>query len=103
MFIYSVRVTIEKEIEKDWSEWMNDIHINDVLQTGYFTGAEFQKLILPNNSENESTYQINYLFDTMDLYQKYQETEAPRLQKDHSEKFSNKFKISRAVFQIISK
>lgn len=103
MFVYSVRVTIKKEIEKEWSDWMNNVHINDVIQTGFFTRAEFQKLIIPNNSELESTYQINYSFDSIDSYQKYLETEAPRLQNGHSEKFPNKFKISRAVYQIISK
>lgn len=101
MFIYSVRVNVKKDIEEEWLSWMQSDHIKNIMDTGYFTGSEIHKLILPDTLADESTYQINYSFNSMDEYQKYAQLESPRLRQEHSEKFPHKLKISRAVYQII--
>jgi hypothetical protein len=103
MFIYSVRVTVNKNIEEEWLKWMKEEHIVNILDTHYFTGSEIYKLVLPDTSEEESTYQINYFFSSMDDYLKYSKSEAQRLRQEHSERFPHKLKISRAVYQIIPK
>lgn len=103
MFIYSVRVTVIRDIEKEWLKWMKEEHIKNILETGYFTNSEIHKLVLPDTPVDESTYQINYSFNSMDDFQKYSESEAPRLRQEHSEKFPHKLKISRAVYRIIPK
>jgi hypothetical protein len=103
MFIYSVRVSVKKEIEEDWLKWMKEEHIKKILDTQYFSDSEIHKLILPDNPADESTYQINYSFNSMDDYQKYTQMEAPGLRQEHSEKFPHKLKISRAVYRIIPK
>lgn len=103
MIIYSVTVVIKKDVEESWLEWMKDIHIKDVLKTGYFTDWEMQKQIIPEMAADESTYIINYKASSLDQYNEYLMKVAPRLQKEHTEKFSGKFKASRAVYQIISR
>lgn len=102
MILYSVTVTIEREVEEYWLKWMKEKHIEDVMNTGYFINYEIQKLLLPENSTNKSTYLINYKLSSLEQYFKYQKNEAPRLQKEHSEKFTGKFTASRSVYQLIS-
>ena len=103
MIIYSVTIIINKDAEKSWLKWMKEIHVADVLRTGYFKDCQIQKLLIPESEEGESTYNINYKADSLDQFQNYSAKEAPRLQKDHSEKFHGKFRASRSVFQLIEK
>ncbi len=103
MFIYRVTITIEQDVEEAWLKWMKEVHINDVLNTGYFLNSEIQKLIDQEHPEADPTYQINYSFKTLELYRQYIDKQAPRLQKEHSEKFKGKFQASRSIYRIISK
>jgi len=101
MIIYRVTVVIKKDVEESWLEWMKEIHIKEVMKTGYFTDWEMQKQIIPELAADESIYIINYKTSSLDQYNEYLMKEAPRLQKEHTEKFYGKFKASRSVYQII--
>jgi hypothetical protein len=80
---------------------MKGAHIKDVMETGYFNGWELQKLLIPKDILDESTYVISYFLQNLNLYKTYLEKEAPRLQNEHSSKFSGKFKSTRAVYQLL--
>jgi hypothetical protein len=103
MIIYSVTVIIKKDVKSKWLKWMKEVHIPDVMNTGCFFDWQMQKLILPEDSNDEITYVINYHARSFEYYQQYLEKEAPRLQNDHNEKFGEKIKASRAVYSLISK
>jgi hypothetical protein len=98
MYIYNVTVTIEKDIHEEWLRWMKEIHIPDVMRTGMFSENKICKLI---TEESEITYAIQYTFDTMEDYHTYQKQFAPKLQKEHSEKFKDKFAAFRTLLEII--
>jgi antibiotic biosynthesis monooxygenase (ABM) superfamily enzyme len=102
MIIYSITVVIKKDVEESWLQWMKEIHIKDVMKTGFFEGWEIQKQIIPELPADESTYIINYKTSSLDQFNEYLMKEAPRLQKEHTEKFYGKFKASRAIYRIIS-
>jgi hypothetical protein len=82
---------------------MREVHIKDVMETGYFTNWEMQKLLIPESPVDESTYAIRCSLQSLDLYKEYLEKEAPRLQNEHTKKFFGKFKASRRVYQLIPK
>ena len=98
MYIYNVTVTVEESIHADWLKWMQQIHIPDVMQTGFFTENKICKLL---TEETEITYAIQYTFKKMDDLHAYQKEHAPRLQKEHSEKFKNKFAAFRTILEIV--
>lgn len=102
MIFYSITVEIKKDVEESWLQWMKEIHIKDVMKTGFFEGWEIQKQIIPELPADESTYIINYKTSSLDQYNEYLMKEAPRLQKEHTQKFYRKFKASRAIYRIIS-
>ncbi len=37
MIIYNVTVKIDNDVVAEWLNWMQTVHIPDVMQTGYFT------------------------------------------------------------------
>ncbi|MCC6582337.1 MAG: DUF4286 family protein [Chitinophagales bacterium] len=100
MYLYSVTININKTSEQEWLDFMQDKHIADVLNSGYFTKASMRKA-LQNNDENITTYNIEYLTESAAKYNEYTQKAAPALQKDVTEKFAGKFTAQRAVYQIV--
>lgn len=98
MFIYNVTVTLEDSIHDEWLKWMKEVHIPDVMQTGLFTEHKICKVM---TEEAENTYAIQYTFHTMADMDKYQKEHAPRLQKEHKDKFKDKFAAFRTILEII--
>ena len=45
MIIYNVTCNVENEILQEWLQWMLEIHIPDVMQTGFFLEANFSFLV----------------------------------------------------------
>jgi len=102
MFIYSVTIAINKEAEKEWLEWMKNKHIPDVLNTGCFTDYNIFQ-VYSAFSEDLSTYNIQYSFNTVEDFEKYQKEFAQKLQKEHKDKFEGKFVATRTILRKLQK
>lgn len=98
MFIYNVTVTLEDSIHDEWLKWMKETHVPDVMRTGLFVENKICKIL---SEELETTYAIQYTFHNMDDMNRYQQEHAPRLQKEHAEKFKDKFAAFRTILEII--
>jgi len=97
MIIYSVTVTIEAAIEREWLDWMQRVHVPDVLRTGCFAGATIYRPVEPKS--DEPTYVIQYRCSSLAEYQRYRDDFATALQKQHSDRFSGRFCASRQILQ----
>ena len=100
MIIYSVTVSIDQEVQAEWVQWMRDVHIPDVMATGYFLENRFAKVLLVDE-EGGVTYSVQYLCDNMADLQRYQGSHAPRLQADVKAKFEGKFVAFRTVLETV--
>lgn len=99
MIVYSVTVNVEDEVHDDWLTWMKEIHIPDVMNTGYFSENRFLKVITHNPEETGQTYNIQYTCANMKDLHQYQANHAPRLQREHSEKYEGKFVAFRTLLE----
>ena len=97
MIIYSVTVTIEASIEREWLDWMRRLHVPEVVGTGCFTGATIYKTFEPTS--DEQTYVIQYQCSAMAEYQRYRDHFAAALQKEHSDRFGGRFCASRQILE----
>jgi hypothetical protein len=97
MIIYSVTVSIDTAIESDWREWMQQVHIPQVMGTGFFINSHFQKLLDPVPEPGAATYNIQYECASMELYERYQSEEAPALQADHTSRYKDRFAAFRTL------
>lgn len=97
MIIYSVTVTIELAIEREWLDWMRRTHVPDVLRTGCFTGATIYKMF--EATTDEQTYVIQYQCSAMAEYHRYRDDFAAVVQKEHSDRFSGRFRASRQILE----
>lgn len=99
MIIYNVTVKIDHEVHDDWYQWMKEVHIPEVMATGYFVKSQMCKLLHLDESDG-ITYAIQYYCESMDQLQEYHRLQAPALQKKHTDKFKEKYVAFRTIMEV---
>ncbi|MEZ4948652.1 MAG: DUF4286 family protein [Saprospiraceae bacterium] len=97
--LYNVTVKVTKDISQDWLQWMKEVHIPDVLATGLFLEHKICKIL--HEEEDGDTYAIQYYCKNMEDFQTYQENHAKALQKDHSDRYQNKYMAFRTLMEVV--
>jgi hypothetical protein len=98
MIIYNVTVNIDYDVHDEWLNWMQAHHIPDVMRTGLFLEAKISKILA--EEEGGKSYAIQYLCESMEVYETYRDQFAPALQKMHTEKFAGKFVAFRTLLKV---
>ena len=97
MIIYSVTIIIQAGIESEWVDWMNRVHVPDVLRTGCFSECRTYKVL--GSEGDEPVYVMQYHCRSVEEYHRYRDNFAPALQKEHSDRFSGRFRGSRQLLE----
>lgn len=98
MIIYNVTVNVDYDIHDEWLDWMKEVHIPEVLNTGLFFEAKMSRILA--EEEGGKSYSIQYTCDSMESYEKYRDQFAPHLQQKHTEKYAGKFVAFRTLLRI---
>ena len=101
MFIYNVTAQLDKNIHKEWIQWMQQIHIPEVMQTGCFTGSRLLRLLETVESDR-FTYTVQYTAPTKADYNRYIEMHAATLRQSTINKWGNKIIAFRSLMEIIN-
>lgn len=99
MIIYNVTVNINHEVHDQWVAWMRDVHIPDVMATGFFLENRFAKVLVED--QGGITYSIQYLCKSMEDLKEYQRDHATRLQADVDKKYEGKFVAFRTLLEVV--
>jgi hypothetical protein len=97
MIIYNVTVKVDAEIHDEWMKWMREKHIPDVMATGMFVHHQMAKVLV--DEADGMTYAIQYHCDSMELLEQYQMHHAPKLQREHAERYKDKFVAFRTLLE----
>ncbi|MFP5080568.1 DUF4286 family protein [Pedobacter sp. JCM 36344] len=101
MLLYNVTLIIEDAVSEKWLEWMQEIHIPKVMETGMFVSSRLLKVI---DSPNEGvTFCAQYVAENLENYNTYQDKYAPSLQADLNDEFANQFVAFRTLMEYIDK
>ena len=100
MIIYSVTVSIEPAIEQQWLDWMQSVHVPDVLRTGCFSECRIGKAMETDGPD--STYVMQYQCASLVDYHRYRDNFAPALQKDHTDRYAGRFRASRQLLEHVA-
>jgi len=41
MFVYNITIKVDNNIEEEWLRWQKEIHIPEILSTGFFYDHRF--------------------------------------------------------------
>jgi len=99
MILYNVTVSLDPGIQEDWLDWMRTTHIPDVMKTGCFIESRISRV--HGEEEGGVTYAVSYVTESEEMYEHYQATHAPSLQKDHSERYAGQFAAFRTMLTIL--
>lgn len=100
MILYSVTVNIDHSVHADWVKWMKEVHIPDVMKTGIFSENRILRL-LGDQDSGGVTYSIQYTCADLSAYEQYQKEYATALQKEHTERYRDKFVAFRTLLEFI--
>ena len=100
MYIYNVTINIDESIHDQWINWMQSIHIPEVLATGKFTKALMSEVLVKEDMGG-MTYSIQYTCASKELLLSYYQEDAPRLRESINKKFANKFGAFRTEMKIV--
>lgn len=71
MILYNVTVNVEKDVEKEWLDWMKNIHIPFVLKTNLFEENKIFR-IMHDSEDAGINYSIQYFAKDMQAVMTYQ-------------------------------
>lgn len=99
MIIYNVTVNIDTAVAEEWKQWMNEKHIPDVLDTGCFIEARMTRVM--GEEEGGVTFSIQYTCPSKEVLEQYQTEFAPKLQQEHTDRYSGKFGAFRTLLEVV--
>ncbi len=99
MIVYNVTVNIDNSVHDEWLQWMKSQHIPDVVATGCFTQGRIFRIMV--DEQAGVSYSIQYSANNMDEINRYMKEFAPELQKQHMEKYHDKFTAFRTLLEHI--
>lgn len=100
MILYNVTVKVDHHVVGEWVRWMKTVHIPDVMETGIFTEYKFCRLLTVDEREG-ITYAIQYFCKDIPDYERYQNEFAPKLQKEHQDRYEGKFVAFRTLMRVL--
>jgi hypothetical protein len=98
MILYNVTVKVDFDIHDEWIKWMKEVHIPEVLATGYFVENKVYRL-MEEISNDGITYAVQYTCNSISDYMTYQEKHAAELQKSHGDRYKDKFVAFRTLLK----
>jgi hypothetical protein len=100
MIIYNVTIKVEAGIAGEWLQWMQQIHIPEVIATGCFTHAVTVRLLDIDDTEGP-TYAVQYHAESKANYNRYIDKFAEELRQKGFNKWGNKFIAFRSLMQVV--
>ena len=97
MICYNVYLDLDESLdEKEWSDFMINEHIPDVMKTNCFVNCNMMKI-----AETERKWHIQYFLDSEEKMNEYQMQHATQLKQEVIERYPEKFKAHRTITEMI--
>lgn len=90
---------MQQDIWEEWLFWMKSVHIPDVLATGCFREHRISKVSQPAQEDGSITINIQYYCQNESVLEQYLTIFAPKLQKQHTDRYQGKFVAFRSILQ----
>lgn len=94
MVVYEITAEVQKELIEKFEKFMQEKHIPDMIETGYFIGAEMSRF-------SENYYRIRYEAADITSLDEYFSKDAERLQKDFLSEFPKGISLSREILGVL--
>ncbi|WP_343700368.1 DUF4286 family protein [Chitinophaga sp.] len=100
MIIYNVTVKVSVAIKDSWLDWMKQVHVPAIMETGLFHDYRICRLLEQDDTDGP-TYAVQYWTDTLENYYTYLQEHAPRFRQQTFEMFGDQLVAFRTVMQVV--
>ena len=94
MIIYEITALVHTDLIESYEKYMQEKHIPDLLETGYFSGAIFSRSTV-------GRYRIQYQAHSQKSLDEYLNQDAERLRTDFYEHFPNGITLTRENWEVL--
>jgi len=101
MIVYNVTTKVTWRIHEAWLQWMQDIHVPEILGTGCFDKHQILRL-LETDEEEGPTYAFQYYTISKAQYNRYIELYAAGLKQQVFDKWGNEYFAFRSLMEVIN-
>jgi len=102
MIMYNVTVMVEEGLATTWLDWMNQVHIPEVMATGFFVSHRVCRLLEPTPEPGTVTFAVQYFCTDRHHLQTYLEQRATALRQEHHRMFGDRAQAFRTVLEILA-
>ena len=99
--IYNVTTAVSHQVHEEWLQWMQEIHIPEVLGTGCFFKHQLVKILETDESEGY-TYAVQYYAASQAAYEEYISTYANNFRKAISQKWGEQVLSFRTLMSVLA-
>ncbi|MCH7398835.1 DUF4286 family protein [Belliella sp. DSM 107340] len=73
MILYNITVNVEKDVEKEWLDWMKNTHVPYIMETGLFVENKMFR-IMHDSEDGGINYSVQFFAKDMQSVMTYQNT-----------------------------
>lgn len=101
MILYNVTVSLDPEIEKEWMQWVQEVHIPDMLATQKFLSAQLVR-IKDDQQQPTGNYAVQYKVKDQTQMDAYLKEDAVRLRAKTTARFGQKVLAFRTYLELLN-
>lgn len=90
MFVYNITIKVDNQITGEWLQWQKEIHIPEILSTGFFYDFRFYELLEQDNSEGR-TFVIQFFAMEQQHHNEYMHNHARQFGEKEFKKWGYQF------------
>ncbi|PST84685.1 DUF4286 domain-containing protein [Pedobacter yulinensis] len=99
MLLYNVTLIVEDGVAQEFLNWMQEVHIPEVMATGHFLSNRILRVV---DSPNEGvTFCSQYVAENIGSYQDYVNNHAATLQKSLNDRYEGRFVAYRTLMEYL--
>ena len=99
MIVYNDTVILDDTVEQEWMDWMKNVHIPRVMETGYF--SSYRLLTIVDSPNDGITYCVQFNADTIEQFQEYYTKYLFKHQDLHQEQFNERFVLFNTLMKTV--
>ena len=101
MFIYNITIKISWQIQPEWLQWMQEIYVEEVMNTGCFVKYQMVRLLEIEEDEGP-TYALQLYADSSVNYDRYVHEYLPGNERAVYTKWGNNVLFFCTLMEVIS-
>ncbi|WP_266203458.1 DUF4286 family protein [Pontibacter kalidii] len=102
MILYNETISIENTVADEWLQWMQEVHIPAVMDTGYFLGNQISRL-MHEVANDGTTYAVQYTCHSLEDLEEYQREQAPEIDLRHHERYQGRYVVFRSMLEVVAR